>query len=164
MNVLHVPYFKQDTLYTCGPTSLQMVLAFYGMRESEASLAREVEANAETGTTHERMIEAVRARGLHCYVNDNAGFDELRYLHAYKVPVIIRFLETGKNEDHYGVLVGVSGDAVLIHDPWHGPSVRFNRSAFLKRWTCDMLGNCSHWLMAVSDAPLPFGRQFHPHG
>lgn len=80
MRYLDVPYFKQDTLYTCGPTSLQMVFAYYGIRESEEGLATEVDSDADVGTQHREMVAAVTRRGLHAYVNDNATLDEVAYL------------------------------------------------------------------------------------
>lgn len=162
MRYLDVPYFKQDTPYTCGPTSLQMVFGYYGIRESEAALSAELLTDPERGTAHGRMIEAVLRRGLHCYVNDDATWEELGRLVGSRLPVIVRFLETDKNEDHYGVVVGLDDAAVAVHDPWHGERVCFTRREFASRWTCDMLGRCSKWLMAVSQEPLSIGRQYHP--
>lgn len=163
MRYLDVPYFKQDTLYTCGPTSLQMVFAHFGIKESEEKLAEEVESNADVGTQHREMIEAVTRRGLHAYVNDNALIDEISHLvNDHEVPVIVRYLETDKDEDHYAVVVGVSSDEIVLNDPWHGARVHFTHRAFEARWTCDALGTCDRWLLAVSREPLPLGRQYHP--
>lgn len=163
MRYLDIPYFKQDTQYTCGPTSLQMVLAYYGIRESEAALAAELGTDPDTGTAHQQMITAVLKRGLHCYVNDEATWEELGRFVSSRIPVIIRFLETDKNEDHYAVVVGADEAGLVVHDPWHGEHVRFTRREFAARWTCDLLGTCSKWLMAVSREPLPMGRQYHPY-
>lgn len=164
MHYLDVPYFKQDTPYTCGPTSLQMVFSFYGITVSEAALAKEVESDAEVGTRHRAIIEAITSRGLHAYVNDNASLDELAYLlNDCAVPVIVRYLETDRDEDHYAVVVGLTESEIILNDPWHGPRVHFPHSAFESRWTCDVLGSCDQWLMAVSKKPLSLGKQYHPN-
>ena len=108
MDYLDVPYFKQDTLYTCGPTSLQMVFAYYGIRESESALAKELVADPQTGTTHEQMIAAAKKHGFYSYVNNHSAFEELGYLlYTHRAPCIIRYLEAGMNEDHYAVVVGL---------------------------------------------------------
>ena len=161
--MLDVPYFKQDTDYTCGPTSLQMVLAYYGLKDSEAHLAKLLHTTNERGTWRVAMYELAVELGFHCYVNDDAPLAEIAYLLELKVPPIVRFLEKESNEDHYGVVVGVTDEHVLIHDPWNGPHRRFQKEDFMERWICDEFGDCKQWLMAVSSEPLPLGKQFHPH-
>jgi predicted double-glycine peptidase len=163
MRYLDVPYFKQDTGYTCGPTSLQMVLAYHGIRESEAALAKELETDPQNGTYHHNMIEGALRRKLHCYVNDNATLPELRYLIDFDAPVIVHFLEMPEREDHYSVVVGLSDKHVLLNDPWSGERVRLTHMEFFNNWTCDALGRCKQWLMAVTKDPLPLGRQYQPH-
>jgi ABC-type bacteriocin/lantibiotic exporter with double-glycine peptidase domain len=165
MKSLKVPYFKQETHYTCGPATMQMILKYYGIERTEADLASELATNSDIGTLHEHMIEGVLRHGLHCYVNDQATVQELRYLLDFKVPVIIRFIEPKGNEDHYGVVVGVNRFFVTIHDPWSGAYQRYSHKHFKERWQCPAIGTCAQWLMAVSKLPLPIGQQHHPrHG
>ena len=141
-----------------------MVFAHFGIVVSEDELAKEVESDADIGTEHHAMIEAVKQRGLHAYVNDNASLEELRYfMDTFEVPIIIRYLEPDKDEDHYAVVIGVSDEEVVLNDPWHGARVHFRHDAFTKRWTCDVLGTCNQWLMAVSTEPFPLGHQYHPN-
>lgn len=162
MAYLDVPYFKQDTGYTCGPASLQMVLAFHGVRESEEHLAKELESNMEDGTCHQNMIEAATSRGFHCYVNDNSSLEEISFLLSHDIPLIVHFLETSDREDHYSVVVGLSSKEVIINDPWNGERTHLTKRAFMDRWTCAHVGNCKEWLMAIMKEPLPLGRQYHP--
>ena len=163
MKSLKVPHFKQSTLYTCGPTSLRMVLAYYGIESSEDDLAKQLETNSDIGTMHHNMIEGVQRHGLHAYVNDQATLQEISYLLGYQIPVIIRFIEPAGNEDHYGVVVGFNRFFVTIHDPWSGAYQRYKHKTFAERWKCDQIGTCAQWLMAVSREALPIGRQYHPH-
>jgi ABC-type bacteriocin/lantibiotic exporter with double-glycine peptidase domain len=160
---LEVPYFKQDTNYTCGPTALQMVMAYYGIRESERGLAKTLHTSAVTGTGLRYMLEVSRQHGLYAYVNNDSSLEEIAYLiTAFKVPCIIRYLETDDDEDHYAVVVDVSNGEITLHDPWHGPSTHITIGDFEKRWTCDHLGTCSRWLIAITPEPLPMGRQYRP--
>jgi len=157
---LDVPYFQQDTTFTCGPAALQMVMAYHGIRISEAELRKRLKTNEETGTRRARMKEVVTDLGLHCYVNNQAMFDEFTFLLKLGAPIIVRFLEPDEGIDHYGVIVGANDSHVIIHDPWHGPSVTFSKKDFLPRWTCDLIGDCDQWIIAVSKELLPLGRQY----
>ncbi len=163
MNSLKVPYFKQDTEYTCGPTALQMVLAYYGMRQSEVTLTKQLKTTSNQGTSIQHMLEVARQNDFYVYMNNEASLGEISYLlTTFRAPSIIRYLETGQDEDHYAVVVGLSDREVILNDPWHGPLTRLSRLEFEKRWTCDELGTCSKWLMAVTPEPLPLGRQYAP--
>lgn len=164
MSSLDVPYFKQDTDYTCGPTALQMVLAYHHVKDSERHLATLLKTNRERGTWRVAMYKLATDLGFHCYVNDDAAMPELSFLLSLQIPPIVRFLDRDANEDHYGVVVGMTDEHVLIHDPWSGPYRRFDKADFSERWTCDSIGDCNQWLMGVSKNPLPLGHQFHPHG
>lgn len=160
MLVLPVPYLKQTTPFTCGPVALQMVLAYYGIPASEALLSQKLDTNSETGTRRLNMRETALEYGLNCYVNNDAAFEEFAFLVRLGAPVIIRFLETDKNEDHYGVVIGASHDVIVVHDPWNGPGIEFRKDEFMPRWTCDVIGDCHKWLMAVSQDRLPLGDQY----
>jgi len=161
--MLEVPYFKQDTDYTCGPTSLQMVLAYYGLRDSELHLAKQLHTTNERGTYRVAMYELALELGFHCYISNESTIPEIDFMLDLKIPPIVRYLDRESNEDHYGVVVGSGEEYLIIHDPWSGPARRFNREHFKERWICDLIGNCDQWLMAISPEPLPIGRQLHPH-
>ncbi len=162
MKSLKVPYFLQKTDYTCGPASLQMVLAFYGIEATEEELATELETNSDIGTLHHNIIEGVKSRGLYTYVNDKGTINELRSLLDLKVPVVVRFIEPYDDEDHYSVVVGANRFFITVHDPSNGAKQYYTHRSFLRRWKCEMIGPDAQWLMAVSDKPLPIiDQQFH---
>ncbi|MEY3784586.1 MAG: hypothetical protein RLZZ230_908 [Candidatus Parcubacteria bacterium] len=164
MKALPVPYLKQDTDYTCGPTSLQMVLEYYGAVHSEAKLARQMQTSSEMGTCPLQMQEIALKHGFYCYVNKEASYEEMIFLLSLGVPPIVRFIEPDENEDHYSVVVAANKDKITINDPWNGPEQEFSKTDFIKRWTSNMIVDCNQWLMAVSPDLLPLGKQFHPYG
>ncbi|MCA9354167.1 MAG: C39 family peptidase [Candidatus Kaiserbacteria bacterium] len=163
MSKLDVPFFKQDKEYTCGPTSLQMVFAYYGKRASEAALAEALGTNDDSGTRKDRMQQLATALGFHCYVNNGSTLEELQYLISLSIPPIVRFIEPDEDEDHYGVVVSIDDETLIIHDPWNGPDQVYDREEFFDRWLCRKWGTCKQWLMAVAQEPLPLGHQFHPN-
>lgn len=163
MKSLEVPYFKQDTDYTCGPTSLQMVLAYYGVQYSEPHLAKKMQTSTETGTCPVQMSKTAVRLGFHSYVNVDSSFEEIPFLLGLEIPPIIRFVEPDENEDHYGVVVAADDNKVIINDPWNGPELEFSKTDFIDRWTSNKIEGYHRWLMAVSREPLPLGRQFCPN-
>jgi len=140
-----------------------MVFAYYGIRESEGNLVKELKPNEKDGTSHEKMIDAVLKRGLHCYVNNDATLEEVDSLVSQDIPVIVHFLETSEQEDHYSVVVGISEKEIVLNDPWNGERLHLLRKKFEERWTCNTVGGCKQWLMAVAKEPLLLGKQYHPH-
>lgn len=162
MKKIEVPYYKQSTVYTCGPASLQMVLAYYGYQDSEENLLKLLNTSSQDGTWRVRMYETAVNLGFHCYVNNEASLSEIDFFLDLGIPLIIRFIETDNDEDHYGVIVGSTHSSLKIHDPWSGPEIELSKKDFENRWICYEIGNCKRWLMAVSPEPIPLGRQFHP--
>lgn len=162
MKCLDVPFFKQTTGFSCGPAALRMVLAYYNREVSEKDLIHLLDTTSEEGTRRVHMREIANELGLYCYVNNEAVFEEFSFFAALKVPVVVRFLETTDNEDHYGVVIGATRNEISVHDPWNGPNIHFSEEDFASRWTCDVIGDCDKWLMAVSSEPLPMGKEYNP--
>jgi ABC-type bacteriocin/lantibiotic exporter with double-glycine peptidase domain len=154
MNYLAVPHFGQSTDFTCGPASLQMVLAFYAMHLSEAELSFLLDTDAQVGTTKAKMEEVAQAHHLHTYSKENADIADIKELLLQNIPIIVRYLELEKDEDHYGVVVALSDTDIVINDPWHGERYMLPLEEFEKRWKCSAYEVCEKWLLAVSDKPI----------
>lgn len=159
--LLAVPFYKQDTTYTCGPVSLQMVLEFFGRRHSEKELSQ-LAKTEHLGTAHGEMVRAVTALGLYCYVNSDAALEEVKYFLNLGQPVIVNFIEPSSDEGHYAVAVGYDKRHLILHDPWNGPYFRLSFADFVRRWYDDGARRSHHWLMAVADRPFNLGRQYFP--
>ena len=162
MRYLDVPYFKQDFTYTCGPASLQMVFAYYGIQESEKNLIKELKPNDDIGTKHQALIDASLKRNLYSYVNEGAPLEEIGFLISQKFPVIVHYREISIGEGHYSVVVSIEEKEVVLNDPWNGEGIALTHTDFLERWECGPEGLCTRWLMAVSDKPFEVGHQYIP--
>ncbi|MFA5831228.1 MAG: peptidase C39 family protein [Candidatus Paceibacterota bacterium] len=150
---LKVPFFKQDTPYTCGPASLQMALDFFGVFEGEKRLAKELHTDNEEGTQPKWMMEAAEKRGFHCYEEINATLDDACFFLERKLPVIVYFLEPSENEIHYSIITGIEKGTVTLNDPWNGEGYRMSEQEFIGRWHCKD-GRHERWLMAISPEPI----------
>ena len=152
---LKVPFFKQDTPYTCGPASLQMALDFFGYFEGEKRLAKEAHTNYEIGTRHKGMMETVKKNGFFYYEENEASLNDVCYLLEQKFPVIVHFIEPNENESHYSIITGVENGVVTLNDPWKGEGYKIDEKDFVERWHCKC-GQYVRWLMAVSKEPITF--------
>jgi len=144
--ILKVPYFKQDTDYTCGPTSLQMVLDFFGKFKSEAKLAKEVHCRKETGSSHIHIIEAVRREGFRCREKHEASIEDLKESLKEHLPAIVNYTEPVDNADHYAVVIGFSHSNIILNDPADGQNFRISEKEFFERWHS---AHCRRWMLVV---------------
>lgn len=161
--VLDVPFFKQDTDHTCGPTALQMLLRYYGVVASEKDLAEMLETTHEAGTRHGKLIEVAGTFGFFCYVNNDSSVEEIRMFLERGVPPLVHFTEPDGEEGHYAVVVGSRAGGLLLHDPWNGPEFEIGEQEFIGRWRDSQEGSTyRRWLMALAKEDFNIGRQYLP--
>jgi len=158
---ISVPFYKQDTGYTCGPTSLQMVFSFFGSFMSEADLADLAETNEIIGTDHHNMIEVARLGGFYCYVNDTSSLLEVESFIDRGFPVIVDFVEPVTEEAHYAVVVGFSKGSIVLNDPANGKDFKLSEDDFSLRWH-DGTTRSVRWMMVLSKSDFEIGRQYGP--
>lgn len=161
--ILEVPYFKQDTTYSCGAASVQMLLRFFKIVTSEQELIRKLDITKENGLEqHSLIIDEINAQGLYCYVNKESTLDELLfYLTKHSLPVLVNYIEPENNEGHFALVVGNQDGFIVLNDPWHGPRFSITHEVFEKRW-CDGRGKYPNWMLVASLEAFELGRQFRP--
>ena len=159
---INVPFYRQDTDYTCGPTSLQMVFSFFGSFKSEAELTKNLLANSEVGTKHQHMIDVATRNGFFCYVNNASTFSELKVFLNKGLPIIVDFTEPTGGEPHYAVITGISRRRVILNDPANGEDFELSEKDFLSHWR-DSSTRSERWMMVISKEDLELGRQYRPH-
>ena len=150
--MLSVPLFKQSTDYTCGPTVLCMVLAYYGITRSEEELRDQMKVNEREGTKNEQLENEARREGLFVYAKNGGTIEEIRKYVEENIPVIVNFIEEG-GEGHYAVVVDVGNEHLVWNDPYHEKPTSILIAAFLPRWYSED-GINRDWLMAVSKQEL----------
>jgi len=159
--MLKIPYFKQDTRYSCGPATLQMIFAFYGKEISETNLTERLKTKEGDGTKHSNLIRVANEEGFYVYVNTDSSIEEVREILAKDIPVIVNFVEPSNEEGHYAVVVDITGEKIFLNDPWNGENFEMSIIDFENRWQSGD-GLHKEWLMAVSDKDFSLGKQYLP--
>lgn len=150
--MLSVPLFKQSTDYTCGPTVLRMIFAYYGIKRSEEELANRMKTNEREGTKNEQLEDESRREGLFVYAKNGGTIEEVQKYVRKSVPVIVNFIEEG-GEGHYAVVVDIGDKHLVLNDPYYEKQKTLLISDFLLNWRSED-GLYHKWFMAVSNKKL----------
>ena len=91
---MKVPYFSQQTLYTCGPAATRMVLKFYGVLKSEKELTKALKTAPQNGTSFTTVKKYAKKLGLRCVIHHNIrpqekGLERLREYATNGIPTMV---------------------------------------------------------------------------
>jgi predicted double-glycine peptidase len=131
VSVKNLAYDKQDTSYSCGPSSLKMAFSIYGMNLNEMGLASYAGSNTLWGTSHYGIINAVTKvnakYGTHFRSWDSTftsvGWTGLYNYLSSNNPVMLHIRSfLNPNSGHYVVLTGINLNLKLVKiaDPSYG--------------------------------------------
>lgn len=110
-----VPFLPQEE-DSCGPSSLAMVLRYFGTETDTAEIVRETRTRGLRGTLITDLAAAARSRG---YAAEIATLDlpRLRERIRSGIPVIL-LVDLGRwvfSRPHYLVAYGFTGEGVVVH-------------------------------------------------
>jgi hypothetical protein len=126
-----VPFVAQERLL-CGAAAVEMALRHAGARGVYARDFRPLVREAEGGIRTDELAAAVRALGWQV----RSGTSDLRQLEADLAegrPVTVLLTERA-GRYHYVLVVGLSADSVVVHDPGRRPGARIPVHEFVARW------------------------------
>ena len=151
MSHLLLPYYHQETDFSCGPACVQMVLEFFGVKKREEELRQQMNARPRIGTSHQSLIRALRTHGLICRARSDASLRDLDSALGKDHPAIINFIDPSTNEGHYAVMTATTKTAIITHDPWNGPNTTYERKSFVQRWH-NSTSRSQQWMLEVWNA------------
>lgn len=152
---IEVPYLPQtDAL--CGGAAAAMVFRYWGDAHADPQqFAPLIERRGNAvGIADDVLVRAIGARGwrteqLPRSAPAAGALDPLQSHLAARQPVIVLLADRG-DQYHYVVVVGVTEEEVLVHDPSWGPSRAIKRQRFTDLW------NASHnWALIVLPGARP---------
>lgn len=133
---------KQPDNITCGPTSMAMVLNFYGQKAS-------IEEVKNIAHTHWFFLKGksvgmtapdlLAKSGAYFGVNFNVEFgtaDSLKQTISRNIPVIL-LVRSGEKIWHYIVITGYGPDYFLVNDPGCGWNLKVSEQVIMDSWAFD---------------------------
>jgi predicted double-glycine peptidase len=154
---LNVPSYEQPDAYTCGPTSLRMVMAYYGTSKTVSQISDYMASWGDSpyydGVAPNAIIAAAKHYGFSSTVTQY-GWDNLKKAIAAGHPVIANIQILGNSYPryypsnnpaytgsygHYVVVVGLeattdgSVKCVVVNDPARG-AVKYTTASFETSW------------------------------
>jgi Peptidase_C39 like family len=129
--IIDVPYLPQ-TEDLCGGAATAMVFRHWGDAHADAQEFAPLVDRRSGGIANDVLTGAVRARGWRAGPIDGSIEALAARLHDGQ-PVIVLLPERG-NRYHYVVVIGMSADAIVVHDPAWGPSRSIRAPDFERAW------------------------------
>ncbi|MBI1999438.1 MAG: C39 family peptidase [Parcubacteria group bacterium] len=156
-----VPFYRQLTMYNCGPAALQMVFAYFNRHRCQKELARSLRTSKRDGTTHDELVREARRDGFYCYTNGDSTLFEIKHFISLGLPVVVDFIEPDGEEEHYAVVVGYKDGDIILNDPWNGENFKLPEEEFARRWHYAQSIH-KRWIMVLSSEPLVLGKRHAP--
>lgn len=120
-----LPFYKQETRYSCVPACLRMVLASLGLDLSETELRTGCDCTP-FGTDALNAVDAARRLGFPKTAKYTLSLDELESLIAsghYPIVFVNLGPIDGLDDEHALVVTEVSHTSISVHDPLQGERI-----------------------------------------
>lgn len=134
----------QETLHSdmCGPTSLKIVLDYYGVNKTEKELAALTGLVPGLGVDDESIAKAAKSLGFKVEIKNESNFEDIEKWLKAGIPVIVDWFTRGRQDyddsevadGHYSVVVGLDDEDIYLQDPEIGGERKINREDFMKVW------------------------------
>ena len=131
------PLYKQETKYSCAPACLRMVLAYFGILETEEKLIGLSDCMLD-GTRPLGLIDAAKNYGFkETRKYNQLTLDDLKYIIEQRLyPIVyvgVRLSPLIRPEKHAMVVVAIDENSVEVLDPLRGDIV-FSHEEFESEW------------------------------
>ena len=152
-----VPYYKQEIEYSCGHTSCRMVLAYFGINNTEQELVNVLQTTLHKGTNPQNIKKLFDQQGCNTFLSSDIieradvitnissllsdGYLIIALVNRLAYDVTTPLVDTeveweNPNESlHYIVISKASKNSVTINDPHVAVGVcQLKHEPFLRSW------------------------------
>ncbi|MEK6858431.1 MAG: cysteine peptidase family C39 domain-containing protein [Nanoarchaeota archaeon] len=149
---MKIPYFKQETIWTCGPAVVRSALAYFGIKKSERQLVKELNTNKIIGTRNKAITSLIEKYKLNYIVERNKfNPSKLKKLYEEGHVILIDYHHVADDKGHFAIIEKIDDKRIALMDPWEGPGQVHSINKFKKIWYDDE-GN-RFWYIAISRPP-----------
>ncbi len=131
LTILDVPFISQSEAL-CGGAAAAMVLRYWGDRGLTAESFSHLVDRSAAGIRTDALISELRARGWMAVALDGTG--EAIDAELARGRPVLTLIEDRPGRFHYIVIVAMTPDAVVFHDPARAPLRVVGREEFTRRW------------------------------
>ena len=134
----------QETLNAsmCGPASLKIVLAYFGIEKEESEIAQVCGIDPDLGVDDKSIVSAAQHFGLQAEIKNEASFEDIEQWLGKGVPPIVDWFTRGRNDypdgdvadGHYSVVCGIDDKYIYLQDPEIGRIRKIEKEDFELVW------------------------------
>lgn len=126
--------FQFQGMNACGPQSVSSVLSHFGVRRSQAQMARAIGQQGRY-TSLGQLASQLEAAGLRTAIVEHATLAQAaRLVRAGIPPIVLQRMSLPGSTDHFRVVRGITQTHVLLLDPYYGPDVALSQPDFQALW------------------------------
>ena len=129
--ILDVPFISQSE-DLCGGAAAAMVLRYWGERGLTAESFAHLVDRSAAGIRTDALVRELTERGWKAVALD--GTDEAVDAELQRGRPVLTLIEDRPGRFHYIVIVGMTPDAVIFHDPARAPLRVVGRGEYSRRW------------------------------
>jgi len=154
---MQIPYFAQETNYTCGAAVMRMALAATGTMYSEKQIAKLLGTNHVAGTKNRAFpLVAEQHRLTYTVIREHTSLSDIQYLLNHLFVVIVCFYHDREEVHHYAVVKRLTKTHIIFADPLDGDNHKLTRAQFIASWSTQAKGRGvdtdTRWLFAVKQS------------
>ena len=116
---MKIPFYYQQTCWTCGAASLRMALEALSIKKSEKEIVRLLKTNKRRGSYHRYFPIVAEKFKLNYIVMRNSSVDDVRELISKRWIVIVNHFDNKMKVDHYVVVTKIDKNYLYLNDPWY---------------------------------------------
>lgn len=148
--MMAIPFYEQQTPYTCGPACMRMVLASLGIKRTENQITKLLGTNNIRGTNHRDFVSLAEKYKLRYSVHREAVVDDLKYFYKNHYKIIVCYFHPTEKVGHYAVVKKLTRERIHLMDPTDGPNKSYSLNYFQRIWSSKKTFNKERsWFMAI---------------